>query len=304
MGKLLTKKEAAERVGLSRQTIQNWINKGALTCHKVGKAHFIDSDTIDALSDTGHEYEKAQKLLEKWTKKMQEQEEYIRTCVNETRNTLRFLQSYQYNYLSIIFYESIPNILKSFGLIDERESLIYIDLINGCSYQEISKKYDIPIHKIGRLIKKLILTTNEVNEIAKNNKELQDENKQLKSQLEGNKAMIERWLVDHVDSTDSHMPESERLINLLFTKVEDLDLSVRAKNSLTKNHFKVLADIVVCKEYELQKRPGIGAVVINAVKKFLEANHLHLGYDIKKIYAAYDLADKRDILSNEYKYRF
>lgn len=52
--RLIQVAEAAKRLGVSRQTLENWGKNGTLKIRTIGKpvnSHWVDADTIEALAD-------------------------------------------------------------------------------------------------------------------------------------------------------------------------------------------------------------------------------------------------------------
>ena len=64
MEKIITIAQAAEYLGVSRQTIKNWIDNGIIKTHGVaGKQYWIDANTLTAFKDTAEDVERQKEKL-------------------------------------------------------------------------------------------------------------------------------------------------------------------------------------------------------------------------------------------------
>lgn len=68
---------------------------------------------------------------------------------------------------------------------------------------------------------------------------------------------------------------------ILFTKVDELDLSVRSANCLKNDNVVYLGDLVLKTEAEMLRTPNFGRKPLNEVKEVLSNMALHLGMDVK-----------------------
>ena len=50
--RLISRKEAAEMIGCSIQTISNWVKKGIIKGHKIDNMLLVDKERIELLFDT------------------------------------------------------------------------------------------------------------------------------------------------------------------------------------------------------------------------------------------------------------
>ena len=69
--------------------------------------------------------------------------------------------------------------------------------------------------------------------------------------------------------------------NELQIKLKDLEISVRALNSLTDQGVVTLGDLVSYKERDLKSFPSMGQTSINEIKELLNFHSLELGMDLK-----------------------
>lgn len=78
---------------------------------------------------------------------------------------------------------------------------------------------------------------------------------------------------------DAHMRGMQQL---LLTPIEETELSVRARNCLTSNGLKTIADLVSRDKDDLLKFRNFGSKTSDEVTEFLEQNNLDFNTDISK----------------------
>jgi len=61
---LITKREASEYTGFSRQTIKNWIDEGILNTHLIHGVEYVDKNTLSLLLDSEKEMEETRRKIE------------------------------------------------------------------------------------------------------------------------------------------------------------------------------------------------------------------------------------------------
>lgn len=131
---LIQIKEAADRLGVTRQTMTNWGESGVIKLYKLGntrKAYWVDADTIDMLADTVADVEHAKQMLaqeQEKTRKLYEREREIRL---DLERELFHLEKDNGWYTAKEFYMSIPVMLQELGVLSKRDATIMQRMING-----------------------------------------------------------------------------------------------------------------------------------------------------------------------------
>jgi DNA-directed RNA polymerase subunit alpha len=75
---------------------------------------------------------------------------------------------------------------------------------------------------------------------------------------------------------------TKRVKNLLKTRVDDLELSVRSSNCLRAANIQTIQDLVTKTESEMLKYRNFGRKSLNEISQLLEEMGLHFGMDISK----------------------
>jgi DNA-directed RNA polymerase subunit alpha len=91
--------------------------------------------------------------------------------------------------------------------------------------------------------------------------------------------MDERVLVEEEPEEDE---ETIRIRNLLKTRVEELELSVRSSNCLRAADIQTLQELVTKTEADMLKYRNFGRKSLNEINSILEELNLSLGMDISK----------------------
>lgn len=76
--------------------------------------------------------------------------------------------------------------------------------------------------------------------------------------------------------------EFERMRNLLMTRMEDIELSVRSHNCLRSAEIETLGQLVSKREEELLKFKNFGKKSLAELKELVESKGLHFGMDVSK----------------------
>lgn len=103
--------------------------------------------------------------------------------------------------------------------------------------------------------------------------------KLLKDHLQMFIHMDEEIMVEEEDEEDE---EITRIRQLLKTRVDELELSVRSSNCLRAANIQTLADLVTKTESEMLKYRNFGRKSLNEISTLLEQMDLHFGMDISK----------------------
>ena len=92
--------------------------------------------------------------------------------------------------------------------------------------------------------------------------------------------MDEAVLVEEETEEDE---ETVRIRNLLNTRVDELELSVRSSNCLRAANIQTLIELVTKSESEMLKYRNFGRKSLNEIGAILDELNLSFGMDISKI---------------------
>lgn len=298
--KLIQVTEAAERLGVSRQTLENWGKNGTLKIRAMGKtgnSHWVDADTIEALSDTIQDVEHSRKLL-------QEEQEIIRANYRkesqlrkDIERELFMVGKFGTAILCKDFYMSIPIMLNEIGLLNHRETQIMCDIINGKDVGWIAQDYCLTRSRIMQIFHKGCRKARELSTI----KEQLDELHKLRNEAELMKTelniMYNKLKIKMVRITEQKMEEMDKeecikyikvtdeKLKILSTRLVDCNLSTRALNCLKFADIKTIGDLIKFTRANLLKFRNFGRKTLSELDDFLESKGLTFGTDVDKIYS-------------------
>jgi predicted phage tail protein len=295
--KLIQVTEAAERLGVSRQTLENWGKNGTLkirTMGKTGNSHWVDADTIDALGDTIQDIENTRKRL-------QQEQEFIRADYRKESQLRKDIERELFmvgKFGTAVyckeFYMSIPIMLNEIGLLNHRESQIMRAIINGNDLGWIAQDYGLTRSRITQIFYKGCRKARELSTIKAQLdelRELKNEMTQMKTEL---KIMNDELKVQRIAEQElQEMEEAERIkyiketdekLKLFNTRLVDCDLSVRALNCLKAADLETIGDLAKCTKCDLLKFRNFGKRSLGELDDFLDSKGLTFGTDVDKIY--------------------
>ncbi len=98
-------------------------------------------------------------------------------------------------------------------------------------------------------------------------------------------------------STTMEAPAHSSQVNaLLMQPIDDLDLTVRAQNSLKAENIYSIGDLIKRTENELLKTPNLGRKSLDEIKKVLTAHHLRLGMKLENFSPKQDMETDQSAL--------
>ena len=131
---LIKTTEAAARLGVSRQTIENWGKRGILPIKIIGgqyNSHFVEESSVDALIDVVIDHEKAKRELEAETLEIKKKTKELNNSILELRRQVMLVNKFGQITLAREFYLSLVNMMQTVGVINHREGCIMKRIIEG-----------------------------------------------------------------------------------------------------------------------------------------------------------------------------
>ena len=307
--KLIQVKDAARRLGVDRQTVENWGKSGFLKIRKIGKtgrAHYVDADTIEALSDTAADVEHARLKLEQELEQMEKDERYIADTIRDLRHEVLLVKKFGHATSATNFYLSIPSMLESLGILTARESSIMCEIISGETIKWLSEKYGLSGTRIIEIFIKGCRKAKHLEDV----KEKLDEMETLRLELAEQKQMvkilsrdlkIQRAAEEAMRAKDEEerirlLSESDSLLKLFNTRLVDCDLSVRSLNCLKASDIETVGDLVRLGKTDLLKQRNFGKRSLCELEDLVEMLGLSFNMDVDKIYR-----DRISLLLNQDK---
>ena len=297
MGKLIQVSEAAERLGVNRQTIENWGKRGAINIKVMkgrGNAHWVDADTIEALQDIDSDAEKARKILESDKKEAQELWREVNRTVRQYRRQIVLVNRYgQASLVAKDFYLSIPQMLEEIGIINCRESRIMQDIISGDDLENIGERLGLSVSRVLQLFHKGCQRAADIYEVKDKLQELERlraENSDLQAIIKTLRAELKNQ--EEEEALKEAKTEEERreafiqtdsLCKMFNTKLVDCELSVRALNCLKSIDCETIGDLCRMSKIDLLKCRNFGKKSLGEIDDFLYSRNLDYNTDVDHV---------------------
>ena len=290
--KLIQIKEAAERLGVNRQTIMNWGKDGTLPVKRTGKTkkcYWVDADTIDAFGDTIQDIEQSRM-------KLQDEQRRIKECLNKETQVRRDIERELYiigKFRKSVcyreFYLIIPDMLMKLNLCNSRGVEIMRKIINGEDIADIAGDYYLTVTRVVQIFFKCCREARKIAEIMPNKEELEAlrcENQNLKQALEMMSMELKMKEIKDDEERIEAIKQSDKYVKMLDTMLVDCDLSVRALNFCRAAELRTIGDLAKCNKKNIGKFRNAGKKTIAELEDFLNDHGLDFDMDIDNIYYA------------------
>ena len=275
----ITRNKAAEILGVSRQTISNYIKEGILGSY--ADEHgitYVNSEDIEKYAKKYKMLAANEKMIDDKLKEVEAHKHAINVELTELRNRATANGKLAANAVGMLF--GVINAMSHLGVLPNltyRESNLLKDIINGMTYGELSIKYGVSATRIRQIIDKTCnkLTYNEDIVIAElsTNRTLQYEVERLKKVIKALQVSFDEYRRAKGDKPFS----SAVLPPLILSRdLNDCNFPVRILNSLRWCEVYTVGDLLRkfhCKS-DLYKIRNLGKKSIWIILDFVEENNL------------------------------
>lgn len=170
----ITRRKAAEILGVSRQTISNYIEQGLIGSYKDHSIVYVNSEDIKKYAEKYKILAVNEKMIDDKLKEVEAHKRAINVELTELRNRTTANGKLAANAVGMLF--GVINTMSYLGItpkLSYRESKLLKDIIYGMTYDELSIKYGVSATRIRQIVEKTCnkLTYNEdaaIAEIATN----------------------------------------------------------------------------------------------------------------------------------------
>lgn len=229
--KYIKASEVAEKFGVTRQTIRNWINKGLLSAVKLDNCHYVTIESVNAIEDKFSEIVVVDGALEAYVNKQEAAYEEYKASVELLR------QSSAENTKICLIKPRLTELVRiMFGIVrvsqyGERRGDDMIELLlHGYDVKYIAEKYGISPERVHQIVEKdLRILDYESRQYIK----IKEENERLKEELqtlENNIKSLRSFREPGAESLEYSKVDVQE--SILTKKLVDCNLSVRCLNCL------------------------------------------------------------------------
>ena len=291
--KLIQIKEAGERLGVSRQTITNWSKQGVFRLRKIGKALWVDEETIVRMADTAQDIERTRALLKKEQEELRMAYDEEHSILTDVRKEVMLVARYRNNLVAREFYLSIPRALQSLGIICQREADVMCSVIHGHDIGWIAEDYGITREGVAQIFFRGCSKARKLQGLKdriERAEEILSDNEALRRKNE----LLTRILKDiEKENGTSLLPKDKEEEDLLTKDIRRCDLSIRAKNVLHAIGINTIGELVQVRKSQLRSIRNCGEKTIDELDSFIRSKGLkwglkYINYDMKNGYVISD----------------
>ena len=280
----ITRNKAAEILGLSRQTISNYIEQGLIgSCVGEHGILYVNSEDVEKYAQKYKMLAANEKMIDDKLKEIEAHKRAINIELTELRNRATANGKLATNAVGMLF--GVINTMSYLNItpkLSYRESKMLKDIINGMTYEELSFKYDLTAARIKQIVDKTCnkLTYNEdaiIAEIATN----QD----LRIVIDGLKKKLKavQTSYDEYRRAKGDVPISGAVLPplILGKDVNDCGFSVRILNMFKSYNVYTVGDLLrkFHGKSDIAKIRNLGKKSIYIIIDFIEENNLSFKQD-------------------------
>lgn len=280
----ITRNKAAEILGLSRQTISNYIEQGLIgSCVGEHGILYVNSEDVEKYAQKYKMLAANEKMIDDKLKEVESHKRAINVELTELRNRATASGKLAANAVGMLF--GVINAISYLNItpkLSYRESKMLKDIINGMNYDELSFKYELTVGRINQIVDKTCnkLTYNEnaaIADIATN----QD----LRIVIDGLKKKLKavQTSYDEYRRAKGDVPISGAVLPplILGKDVNDCDFPVRILNMFKSYNVYTVGDLLrkFHGKSDIAKIRNLGKKSVYIILDFIEENNLSFKQD-------------------------
>ena len=272
--KLISIQEAAKLLGITPQSVRNWINSGYIKGHKVGDHLVVNRETIEQYFDSLKDLAHLEKSVHEKTEQLREENLKLD---NEIIDILESRDKLEGARRGLFRWIAQYATMSSFGLFTEKQQTVYREMMSMGDSEYVAKKLGITRSRVIDIFLnclKIIAQTINLKKDKEKWEKLEKENQQFLT------ATLRQELEDLKDSKPvepkKFKTEEELLNDKLNTSIYNFAFSIRAIHVLEGVGCKTLGDVKNLQKGDLRNIPNCGLKTIKDIEEVLEANGLSL----------------------------
>lgn len=275
----MTRNKAAEALGVTPQTISNYVKEGILGGFiGIKNTLYVNADDVDKYLKKYRFIAVKEEMIDEKLKEVEFRKRAINVELTELRDRATANGKLAANAVGMLF--GVINTMSHLGVLPNltyRESSLLKDIINGMTYDELSVKYGVSATRIRQIAEKTCnkLTYNEDIVIAElsTNKALQYEVERLNKVIKSLQVSFDEYRRAQGDK-----PVSSAVLPplILSRDINDCGFSVRILNMLWAFDVNTVGDLVrkFTGRSDLMKVRNLGRKSVWTILDFVEENNL------------------------------
>ena len=269
--------DAAQRLGVTPQTVKNWGERGILTLNRVGRNYYVSEESVDNLKEQTTDLVGQMNAVEQLREEL---ERMSQTYVNEIKEykleMMMRKESTKRIDLYMEIFASLIDLLYE-GRYDEREYKAVQSFLKGNSIKEIAESQGVSVSTVTADIRKCNEILFKLQPYTKLQEICRESDRKARL-AEKNEEILRAMLTACREEGIACLGElQEDDIEKMMIPVESLNLSLKTKNVLMSGRVKYLGDIVYYGEERLKKIRGFGSFALQEVKRWMSHYNLPIG---------------------------
>lgn len=278
--KLIRIHEAAERLGLTAQTLRNWAAKGVFDIIYVDKVQYVDENFINGITSQAQDTQKAIKRLEDIKKRVDDERIELSDFLYDAVNMRRYSGFCVTKALEKGLFDAVLKMLYDYNVISDIEYETARRRLNGYQLEDIAKDLGVTRERVRQRVEMVIRKSGKIEEIRNDIRRI--------TQLEAENKALKRLLAKNSEEKKEDSPDKE-LTDLLSTKICDTRLSVRAITCLRAGcnivpPCKTIGDVCRLQMTDLLKIRNLGKKTLWEIRDFLDDFGLTFNMNVDEVY--------------------
>lgn len=225
--------DVAQKFGVTRQTIRNWIEKGLLAAVKIDNSHYVTLQSVKAIEDKFSAVVVQEGALEAYLTSLNTLAKEYEKSVKDYRSAITGNESLaRTRYIIARFIPIVYDLLCDGLPTSSRGDLVLQRVIEGTDMLSISRELCLTPERVRQILEKEMRSIREkastYHALIQENAKLEKENTILRLNAKNIEEVVDKYAVQDVPD------------NILTIKLVDCNLSVRALNCL--NAFRKFVD--------------------------------------------------------------
>ena len=272
--KYIKASEVAEKFGVTRQTIRNWIDKGLIIAKKIDGSTYCTTKSVKAIEDKFSEIVISEGALEAYIHKNHAACEEYEASIELLHSTIDANTELRLNKPRLT---ELIRVL--FGIvrvgIDLRGERMIEMLLTGSDSKEISESYGISPERVNQIVEKTIRILNcEGVQYQK----LKEENERMKEELqtmENNVKSLRSFREPGAEKLEYSKVDVQE--SILTKRLVDCNITVRTLNCLKAEDIETVGDLARQHKTDLLKIRNFGKKCLIEIDDFLNELGLEWG---------------------------
>ena len=290
--RLMSKDEVAALLGVTRQTVSNWIRRGILHLHEVGRFHLLDRASIESMFDSLEELKRSEERIHQLRQEYSSAVSDLESLLSEVRrSSALFPNDVQVgSELRHLAVKMVSGLYAHY--LNETESDILSKLLQGEDLSSLAVRYRHTrdwVLKVARKACLRLLRAKDLDKIIQERNALLSLTERLDEVVRRQQERIDA--LSHRDELIRRgiTQEEIALSRLLLMPLRDAGFSIRTLNCLRFIGVEKVADLLQYSYNDLLKLRNFGKTSLREVIGFLEGNGLQPGMETESVLERYTL---------------